>query len=173
MNKNLKIFFGISYILILLVFLYFIFSYIEISRLNDFLYYKELQTNLQKITSQSLFLNLLIFFLFCLVWVSLLGFGSPLLIVSGILFGDVDDDVECAMAAVNRITDQALAHKLVAIQILHNLFEWHDAVGAKCIRNAESDQAKGWLKDAGKFQAIMNILQTISVDDDDFTVVRR
>tara|TARA_E500000178_G_scaffold351700_1_gene413415 strand:+ start:1172 stop:1543 length:372 start_codon:yes stop_codon:yes gene_type:complete len=83
------------------------------------------------------------------------------------------DDVESAMAAVNRITDQALAHKLVAIQILHNLFEWHDAVGAKCIRNAESDQAKGWLKDAGKFQAIMNILQTISVDDDDFTVVRR
>ena len=87
MNKNLKIFFGISYILILLVFLYFIFSYIEISRLNDFLYYKELQTNLQKITSQSLFLNLLIFFVFCLGWVSLLGFGSPLLIVSGILFG--------------------------------------------------------------------------------------
>ena len=83
------------------------------------------------------------------------------------------DDVESAMAAVNRITDQALAHKLVAIQILQNLFEWHDRVGAKCIRNAESDQAKGWLKDAGKFQAIMNILQTISVDDDDFTVVRR
>lgn len=83
------------------------------------------------------------------------------------------DDVESAMAAVNKITDQALAHKLVAIQILHNLFEWHDAVGAKCIRNAESDQAKSWLKDAGKFQAIMNILQTISVDDDDFTVVRR
>lgn len=83
------------------------------------------------------------------------------------------DDVESAMAAVNRITDQALAHKLVAIQILHNLFQWHEAVGAKCIRNAESDQAKGWLQDAGKFQAIMNILQTISVDDDDFTVVRR
>ena len=83
------------------------------------------------------------------------------------------DDVESAMAAVNRITDQALAHKLVAIQILHNLFQWHEAVGAKCISNAESDQAKGWLQDAGKFQAIMNILQTISVDDDDFTVVRR
>ena len=83
------------------------------------------------------------------------------------------DDVESAMAAVNRITDQALAHKLVAIQILHNLFQWHEAVGAKCIRNAESDHAKSWLRDAGKFQAIMNILQTISVDDDDFTVVRR
>lgn len=83
------------------------------------------------------------------------------------------DDVESAMAAVNRITDEALAHKLIVIQILHNLFEWHDAVGAKCIRNSESDQAKGWLKDAGKFQAIMNILETISVDDDDFTVVRR
>ena len=83
------------------------------------------------------------------------------------------DDVESAMAAINHITDQALVHKLVAIQILHNLFEWHDTVGVKCIRNAQSDQASGWLRDAGKFQAIMNILQTISVDDDDFTVVRR
>ena len=35
----------------------------------------------------NLYTNLLIFFFFCLVWVSLLGFGSPILIVSGILFG--------------------------------------------------------------------------------------
>lgn len=83
------------------------------------------------------------------------------------------DDVESAMAAVNRITDQALAHKLVAIQILHNLFEWHDTVGGNCVSDSNLDQAKSWLKDAGKFQAIMNILQTISVDNDDFTVVRR
>ena len=32
-------------------------------------------------------LILLFFFLFSLVWVSLLGFGSPLLLISGILFG--------------------------------------------------------------------------------------
>ena len=87
MSKNLKIFLGISYILILFTFLYFIFSYLEISRLNDFLYYKQLQIDLDRSVSSNLFLNLLFFFLFCLIWISLLGFGSPLLIISGILFG--------------------------------------------------------------------------------------
>ena len=39
MSKRLKLFLGISYILILLVFLYLIFSYVEITRLDDFSYY--------------------------------------------------------------------------------------------------------------------------------------
>ena len=87
MSKSLKLFLGISYILILSFFLYWIFSYVEVSRLNDFLYYKELQINLEKTIGKNLYVNLLIFFLFSLVWVSLLGFGSPLLLISGILFG--------------------------------------------------------------------------------------
>ena len=87
MSKSLKLFLGISYILILSFFLYWIFSYVEVTRLNDFLYYKELQINLEKTIGKNLYINLLIFFLFCLVWVSLLGFGSPLLLISGILFG--------------------------------------------------------------------------------------
>ena len=87
MSKSLKLFLGISYILILFFFLYLIFSYVEVTRLNDFLYYKELQIDLDKMISNNLYINLLIFFLFCLIWVSLLGFGSPLLLISGILFG--------------------------------------------------------------------------------------
>ena len=87
MSKRLKLFLGISYIIILLIFLFLIFSYVEVTRLNDFLYYKELQVDLENIISQNFYLNLLIFFLFSLIWVSLLGFGSPLLIISGILFG--------------------------------------------------------------------------------------
>ena len=87
MSKSLKLFLGISYILILFFFLYLIFSYVEVSRLNDFLYYKELQIDLEKTIGKNLYTNLLIFFLFCLIWVSLLGFGSPLLLISGILFG--------------------------------------------------------------------------------------
>ena len=35
MSKNLKIFLGISYLIILFAFLYFIFTGIEISKLND------------------------------------------------------------------------------------------------------------------------------------------
>ena len=87
MTKSLKLFLGISYITILFIFLYMIFSYVEIRRLDDFLYYKELQISLEQAVGKNLYLNLLTFFLFSLVWVSLLGFGSPLLIISGILFG--------------------------------------------------------------------------------------
>ena len=87
MSKSLKLFLGISYITILLIFLYLIFSYVEVSRLDDFLYYKELQIYLEKTIGKNLYMNLTIFFLFCLIWVSLLGFGSPLLLISGILFG--------------------------------------------------------------------------------------
>jgi len=87
MSKSLKLFLGISYIIILFFFLYLIFSYVEATRLNDFLYYKELQIDLEKTIGENLYINLLIFFLFCVIWVSLLGFGSPLLLISGILFG--------------------------------------------------------------------------------------
>ena len=87
MSKKLKLFLGISYLLILFIFLYFIFFQTEVSRLNDFLYYKELQVNIDNLIGKKLYINLFIFFIFSVVWVSLLGFGSPLLIISGILFG--------------------------------------------------------------------------------------
>ena len=87
MSKSLKLFLGISYIIILFSFLYLIFSYVEVTRLNDFSYYKQLQMDLDNVFGKTLYLNLLIFFLFCIIWISLLGFGSPLLIISGIIFG--------------------------------------------------------------------------------------
>ena len=87
MSKKLKLFLGISYLLILFTFLYFIFLQIEISRLNDFSYYKELQLNIDSYIGDNLYINLLIFFVISVAWVALLGFGSPLLITSGILFG--------------------------------------------------------------------------------------
>tara|TARA_B100001564_G_C20599663_1_gene652076 strand:+ start:41 stop:766 length:726 start_codon:yes stop_codon:yes gene_type:complete len=87
MSSTLKSFLGISYIIILFIFLYLIFSYIEITRLDDFLYYKELQINIENNVGNNLYINILLFFLFCVVWVSLLGFGTPLLLISGILFG--------------------------------------------------------------------------------------
>jgi len=89
MNKNLKIILGFSYLIILFSFLYFIFSYIEIKRLSDFTYYKELQSNLDTFMSTNIIANIFYFFLFAIIWVTLLGFGSPILIISGILFGQI------------------------------------------------------------------------------------
>ena len=87
MDKKLKLFFGFSYLLVLFMFLYFMFAQIEINRLKDFSYYKEIQVHLDTLSGDKFYKNLVIFFLFAIVWVSLLGFGSPLLIISGILFG--------------------------------------------------------------------------------------
>ncbi len=87
MSKRLKLFLGISYIFILIAFLYLIFSYIEVARLDDFSYYKKLQIDLENVIGSNLYINLFIFFIFCIIWVSLLGFGTPILIISGILFG--------------------------------------------------------------------------------------
>ncbi len=87
MNNNLKIFLAISYLLLLFVFLYYVFTAIETNRLNDFSYYKELQTNLDNLISANILINIIYFSIFSVIWVALLGFGSPLLIISGILFG--------------------------------------------------------------------------------------
>ena len=87
MSKNFKLFLGFTYLLLLAVFLYFIFSNIQINRLNDFSYYKELQLYLDIFVSSNLLVNTIYFFTFAIIWVALLGFGAPLLIVSGILFG--------------------------------------------------------------------------------------
>ena len=87
MSKNLKIFLGFSYLIILIAFLYFIFTGIEISRLNDFSYYKDFQKNLSDYVSANIIINIIYFFIFAVLWVALLGFGAPLLIISGILFG--------------------------------------------------------------------------------------
>ena len=87
MSKNLKTFLGISYLIILFAFLYFIFTGIEISKLNDFSYYKDLQKDLSNYIGEKIIINIIYFFVFAVLWVALLGFGSPLLIISGILFG--------------------------------------------------------------------------------------
>ncbi len=87
MSKNLKIFLGISYLIILFTFLYFVFTGIELSRLDDFSYYKELQSDLDSYIGENILINSIYFFIFAIIWVSLLGFGSPILIISGILFG--------------------------------------------------------------------------------------
>ena len=72
MSKNLKIFLGISYLIILFAFLYFIFTGIEINRLNDFSYYKDFQKNLSDYVSENIITNIVYFFVFAVLWVALL-----------------------------------------------------------------------------------------------------
>ena len=87
MNKNFKIFLGLSYLIILMIFLYYVFSYLQINRLDDFSYYKELQASIENFITENMIINIIFFSLFCIIWIFLLGFGSPITLASGILFG--------------------------------------------------------------------------------------
>ena len=71
-----------------------------------------------------------------------------------------------------------LLHKLMAVDIIRHLFHYHQSIAESIQNEAESDElaiANSWLQDAGKFQAILNILMTIECDPDDpaFTAVNR
>ena len=87
MNKTIKIALGSIYLIILISFLYFLFSKFDVSRIDDFSYYKTIQENIDETIGSNLVFNLILFFIFSVIWVILLGFGSPLLLLSGILFG--------------------------------------------------------------------------------------
>ena len=87
MSKNIKFILGSIYLVILIAFLYFLFSKFDVSRINDFSYYKVLQTEIDYLIGKNLILKIILFFIFSAIWVILLGFGSPILLLSGIIFG--------------------------------------------------------------------------------------
>ena len=87
MSNKLKITLGAIYLLILISFLYFLFSKFDLSRMDDFSYYKLIQANIDEFIGRNIVFNILMFVVFTIFWVILLGFGSPILLLSGILFG--------------------------------------------------------------------------------------
>ena len=84
---NFKIIIGITYLIILSIGLYFLFSAVDI---KDLMSYEFIRSNkdviLQYKNENFLFLTI-VFFIFCIIWVLLLGFAMPLLIFSGFVFG--------------------------------------------------------------------------------------
>ena len=58
--------------------------------------------------------------------------------------------------------------KLTIFHLMDKLIEWHSRAGEKLAEDGELRQASGWLKDAGKLQAVCNILSNVEVCEDDF-----
>ena len=69
--------------------------------------------------------------------------------------------------------DSPLLHKIIMMLICHNMLTWHTKMSKRTFKQGAASSAVGWARDAGKFQAILNILDTISVDEDDPTVIQR
>tara|TARA_B100000686_G_scaffold355040_1_gene469329 strand:+ start:2693 stop:3421 length:729 start_codon:yes stop_codon:yes gene_type:complete len=84
---NLKLIIGAIYLLLISVGLYFLFSAIDI---KDLMSYEFIRTNkdiILKYKNENFLFLTIVFFVFCIVWVLLLGFAMPLLIFSGFVFG--------------------------------------------------------------------------------------
>ena len=85
--KNIKIVLGISYILVISIFLWFFFQNFSIQDFTSYELIKANRETLEAIKSNNIFLSSLLFFLGTIIWVLLLGFGSPIFLVGGFIFG--------------------------------------------------------------------------------------
>ena len=85
--KKLKIYLGISYIILVSTFLYFFFSNFSLQELSSYEFIKNNIDYFSKIKNNNYFALLSLFFLFVVIWVLLLGFGSPVALLSGFIFG--------------------------------------------------------------------------------------
>ena len=66
--------------------------------------------------------------------------------------------------AIDKCNDPMI-HKAMMINMLENMIRWHTTVG---VDQEDERSTVCWLRDAGKFQAICNILTSISLGSDDF-----
>ena len=84
---NLKLILGVTYLVIVSIGLYFLFSVVDIKDLMSYEFIRLNKDVILKYKSENFLLLAIIFFIFSIVWVLLLGFALPLLIFSGFVFG--------------------------------------------------------------------------------------
>jgi len=86
-SLNLKLILGITYFVIISFGLYFLFSVVDIKNLMSYDFIKLNKDIILKYKSENFLFLTIIFFIFSIVWILLLGFATPLLIFSGFVFG--------------------------------------------------------------------------------------
>ena len=86
--KNIKIWIGFVYLILLTAFLYFLFSKFSIKEITTYNFIKSNSEYLVSLRESNLFLVSITFVIFGVFWISvLLGFGSILVLASGFIFG--------------------------------------------------------------------------------------
>ena len=85
--KKIKIYFGFIYTIILFVLLWLFFSNVSLSELTSYEFIKNNRDYLIAIKDNNLFLVSILFLVFTIIWVLALGFGSPIFLVGGFIFG--------------------------------------------------------------------------------------
>jgi uncharacterized membrane protein YdjX (TVP38/TMEM64 family) len=86
--KKIKLFLGLSYLIIVAVFLFLFFSKFSLQEITSYDFIKENKSYFNMLKNSNLFLIFLIFLISTILWVfPFLGFGSPIAILGGFIFG--------------------------------------------------------------------------------------
>ncbi len=86
-SLNLKAIIGIVYLGIISIGLYFLFSAVDIKDLMSYEFIKLNKDIILKYKNENFLFLTIVFFIFSIVWVLLLGFAMPLLLFAGFVFG--------------------------------------------------------------------------------------
>ena len=87
-TKKIKIFIGLSYLVLLIVFLYLFFSHFSLQEITSYEFIKKNSSYFVELKKSNLFLVILVFFLLTILWVfPFLGFGSPVALMGGFILG--------------------------------------------------------------------------------------
>ena len=84
---NLKYILGITYVAIISIGLYFLFSVVDVKDLMSYEFIRLNKDVISKYKSENFLFLTTLFFIFSIIWVLLLGFAMPLLIFAGFVFG--------------------------------------------------------------------------------------
>ena len=81
----------------------------------------------------------------------------------------IDDLADEALEFASSKCNDPLVHKVIAMKVMHNMIQWHKTVAEKQYAEGHTTSGGCWMRDAGKFQAVMDILCNVTVGPDDFT----
>ena len=86
--KKIKLFIGLSYLILLSGFLFLFFSKFSFQEITSYDFIKENRSYFIELKNSNLFLVFTIFLFFSILWVfPFLGFGSPIALLGGFIFG--------------------------------------------------------------------------------------
>ena len=86
-DKKIKIFLGVTYLVLISAFLLVFFKNFSLSEVTSYDFIKNNNNYFNQIKDKNFFLVSLLFLVFTIIWVLLLGFGSPIILVAGFIFG--------------------------------------------------------------------------------------
>ena len=85
--KKIKLFVGLFYLILVALFLYFFFSKFSLQEITTYEFIRNNRDYFNELKQSNFYILAVLFFLFTIIWVLAGGFGSPLGIFAGFIFG--------------------------------------------------------------------------------------